>query len=266
MKVDEICRLIKKVSTEEILKRFRNLKETEVHYNEPGEFVTAADIASEKALISGLHELYPNALITGEEDISENPQRLNELLRADYGFLIDPIDGTNNFIKGNERFAVMIVALKHGSVDTSWIYLPASDIMAYATKGQGAYLNDKKITLSNKKSDLSELIGAAHINRMPKEIRDHAKEKLELIKENRPGFCAGYDYVSLLRGKKDFSVYYRTLIWDHLPGSLIYKEAGGYALGLDEKSYTPKNEGTGLLCAANEEMWHKIKNTLFLKF
>ena len=98
---------------------------------------------------------------------------------------------------------------------------------------------------------------------MPKEIRDHAKEKLELIKENRPGFCAGYDYVSLLKGQKDFSVYYRTLIWDHLPGSMIYQEAGGYALGLDAQPYIPKNEGTGLMCAANEEMWHKIKNSLF---
>lgn len=263
MKIDEICRLIKKVSAEEILKRFRNLKETEVHYKEPGEFVTAADIASEKALTSGLHELFPHALITGEEDISENPERLDDLLKADCGFLIDPIDGTNNFIKGNERFAVMIVALKNGNVDTSWIYLPASDIMVYAIKGQGAYLNGKKITLSNKKTDLGELIGAAHINRMPKKIRDHAKEKLELIKENRPGFCAGYDYVSLLRGEKDFSVYYRTLIWDHLPGSMIYQEAGGYVLGLDEKSYTPKNEGTGLMCASDQDMWHKINKVLF---
>lgn len=264
MKVEAVCRLMKKVSDEEILTRFRNLKETEVHYKEPGEFVTAADIASEKALSSGLLELYPNALITGEEDIADNPSRLDELLQADCGFLIDPIDGTNNFIKGNERFAVMIVKLKLGKVMASWIYLPASDIITYALKGQGAYLNNKKITLKNRKTDLGDLIGAAHINRMPKEVRARANKKLKVIKENRPGFCAGYDYVSLLRGKKDFSVYYRTLIWDHLPGSMIYQEAGGYVLGLDELPYTPKNEGTGLLCASSKEMWHKINNTLFV--
>lgn len=263
MKVNEICGLIKKVAKEEILTRFRNLKETEVYYKEPGEFVTAADLASEKALTSGLLTLYPNAVVTGEEEIAENPERLNELLKADCGFLIDPIDGTNNFIKGNERFAVMIVALTRGCVEASWIYLPAKDIMTYAIKGQGAYLNDEKVTLISPKTNLSELIGAAHINRMPKEVREYAKEKLRLIKENRPGFCAGYDYVSLVCGKKDFSVYYRTLIWDHLPGSLIYQEAGGYALGLDQRPYTPKNDGTGLLCASNEEMWHKINNEIF---
>lgn len=263
MKVDEICRLIKKVAAKEIMPRFRNLKETEVHFKEPGEFVTAADFASEKALTLGLLDLYPDAVVTGEEDIADHPERLNELLEAECGFLIDPIDGTNNFIKVNERFAVMVVALKQGSVAASWIYLPAKDIMTYALKGQGAYLNDEKITLNANKRDLGELIGAAHINRMPKDVRDYAKEKLKSIKANRPGFCAGYDYVALLSGKKDFSVYYPTLLWDHLPGSMIFQEAGGYALGLDERPYTPKNDGTGLLCASDKEMWQKINSTLF---
>ena len=157
----------------------------------------------------------------------------------------------------------MIVALAKGKVIASWVYLPAKDIMTFAVKGEGAFINDEKITLRTPKTELHDLIGAAHINRMPQGVREHAKEKLRLIKENRPGFCAGYDYVSLVCGKKDFSVYYRTLIWDHLPGSLIYQEAGGYALGLDGQPYTPKNEGKGLLCASNEEMWHKINNEIF---
>lgn len=263
MNVNEICRLIKEVAAQEILPRFRNLKETEVHYKEPGEFVTAADLASEEALRKGLLSLYPDSVVTGEEDIAENPERLGELFKADCGFLIDPIDGTNNFIRGNERFAVMIVALAQVKVTASWIYLPAKDIMTHAIKGEGAFINDEKITLSVPKTELSDLIGAAHINRMPREIKEDTKEKLRVIKENRPGFCAGYDYVSLVSGKKDFSVYCRTLIWDHLPGSLIYQEAGGYALGLDGQPYTPKTGGKGLLCASNEEMWHKINNEIF---
>jgi fructose-1,6-bisphosphatase/inositol monophosphatase family enzyme len=263
MKIDEISALIKQVADAEILSRFRNLKETEVHFKEPGEFVTSADIAAEKALSVGLKEFYPNAIVTGEEDIADNPEKLTELLNSDCGFLIDPIDGTNNFIKGNERFAVMIVALQKGSAIASFIYLPAKDIMCHAIKGGGAYINNEKITLKLPVLSLEKMVGAAHINRMPEDVRAAAKEGLSYIKKNHPAYCAGFDYASLLLGDKDFSAYYRTLLWDHLPGTLLYAEAGGYARCIDGSEYKAKGDGTGLLCAANEKVWYKIKQTLF---
>lgn len=263
MRVDDICSIMKRVSDVEIMSRFRNLKETEVHFKEPGEFVTAADIGSEKMLSKELQELYPYAVITGEEDIAVNPTKLQELLDSECGFLIDPIDGTNNFIKGNERFAVMVTALQHGQVGASWIYLPAQDLMAFARKGEGAFINDEPVKIKTDDKELSEMIAAAHINRMPEDIREKAKENLKNFKANDPGYCAGYDYVALLTGEKDFSVYYRTLIWDHLPGTLLYQEAGGYVMGLDGEPYTPKNDGTGLLSAPSQEAWQQINQTLF---
>jgi fructose-1,6-bisphosphatase/inositol monophosphatase family enzyme len=76
MQTAKISSLIKKVADNEITPRFRNLREDEVLFKEPGEFVTAADLAAEFALSDGLRALYPNAIITGEEDISKNPMRL----------------------------------------------------------------------------------------------------------------------------------------------------------------------------------------------
>ncbi|MDG1437956.1 MAG: inositol monophosphatase [Emcibacteraceae bacterium] len=263
MKVEEISTLIKQVADAEILSRFRNLKETEVYFKEPGEFVTAADVAAEKALCAGLKKLYPQAIVTGEEDIAENPKSMHELLNAELGFLIDPVDGTNNFIKGNERFAVMIVALRKGAAVASFIYLPAKDMMCYAIKDEGVFLNEEKIILKTPVLSLEKMVGAAHINRMPSDVRAVAKEGLSYIKENKPSYCAGYDYVSLLNGSKDFSAYYRTLLWDHLPGVLLFTEAGGYARCLDGKEYTATGDSIGLLCAANEKIWHKLKQTLF---
>lgn len=255
--------MIRQVADEEITPRFRNLKEHEVRFKEPGEFVTEADIKAERSITKKLLSLYPNSIVTGEEDISKNPARLDELIRSDCGFLIDPIDGTNNFIKGDERFAIMIAALQFGEVAASWIYLPAQKILAVCEKGSGAILNGEKVSLKAPITDISEMTGAAHITRMPKELRIEAAEKLKAFKENRPAYCAGHDYVCLLNGRKDFSVYYRTLLWDHLPGTLLYQEAGGYVMGLDGRSYTSKNDGTGLLCAASEDIWYKIKETLF---
>lgn len=263
MRTDEISALIKLVAEEEVTPRFRNLREDEVIYKEPGEFVTSADLAAEIKLSEGLRKLYPDAIVTGEEDISNNPMRLVELLSADCGFLIDPIDGTNNFIKGNKKFAIMAVALQKGEVVASWIYLPAYNKLACAEKGAGAFINGKKIMLPDAPEILAEFIGAAHINRMPEAVRNVTRENLNKIALNKPAFCAGYDYVAITEGVKHFSAYYRTLIWDHLPGTLIYSEAGGYVMGLDGKPYTSKNDGSGLLCAPDEESWDRLKNGIF---
>ncbi len=263
MKIDEISQLIKRIADDEITPRFRNLREDEVLYKEPGEFVTAADLAAEYALSDGLRALYPQAVVTGEEDIAKQPTRLVELLSAECGFLIDPIDGTNNFIKGDERFAVMAVALQSGEAVASWIYLPSMDTLAVAEKGAGAFMNEAPVTVCPAPDNLSEIIGAAHTNRMPEKIRTAARENLKKIKKNNPAFCAGYDYVALTKSEKHFSAYHRTLLWDHLPGTLLYTEAGGFAMGMDEQPYTTSSGGNGILSAPDEDTWHKIKETIF---
>ena len=264
MEIDKISQAIKNVAEQEILPRFRNLKEHEVILKAPGDFVTEADLAAEKLLIEKLSELYPTSIISGEEQLVGSPEKLDELVTAPLGFLIDPIDGTNNFIKGDERFAVMVVALQNGIAVASWIYIPFINKMAVAQKGSGAYLNGQKITLHSLPEKLDQIVGAAHINRMQDDLRAKVRVNLKTFIENIPAFCAGFDYVSLAQSKKHFSAYNRTLLWDHLPGTLLYEEAGGYVRGLDGKKYTSKNDGNGLLCAPNEDLWHKIKEAMFI--
>ncbi len=264
MKTEKIGALMKEVAEEEILSSFRNLKEHEVILKSEGDFVTKADLAAENLLTTKLKDLYPGSLITGEEGIAASPSKLDELLKAPLGFLIDPIDGTNNFIKGDERFAVMIVALQCGETVASWIYLPVSGKMAMTEKGSGAYLDDNKTILMDAPQEITDIIGAAHLNRMPAELRDAARKNIKKFKENAPAFCAGYDYIRLLESKIHFSAYSSTLLWDHLPGTLLFQEAGGYVRQFDGKIYSSLNDGEGLLSASDEATWHKIKDTIFL--
>ena len=264
MKIEKIGTVIKEVAEEEILPSFRNLKEHEIILKSEGDFVTKADLEAEISLSTKLKALYPDSIITGEEDIASSPSKLDELLKAPLGFLIDPIDGTNNFIKGDERFAVMVVALQYGETVASWIYLPASCKMAMTEKGSGAYLDDNKAVLMDAPQEMKDIIGAAHLNRMPPKLRDAARKNIQKFKKNVPAFCAGYDYIRLLESRIHFSAYSRTLLWDHLPGTLLFQEAGGYVRQLDGKIYSSLNDGEGLLSAFNETIWHKIKNTIFL--
>ncbi|NOZ66293.1 MAG: inositol monophosphatase [Alphaproteobacteria bacterium] len=264
MTMDQISSFIIEVAEQEILPRFGNLVQGDITAKSPGDMVSVADIEAEKSLSEKLGKLCPGALIAGEETIADNPGLLIAAISADRAFLIDPVDGTNNFIKGDERFALMLTEMRKGEVVAGWIYLPVSQKLAVAEKSAGAMLNGEKAILPPPKPDYASLTGAAHINRFPENLRVIAGENLKKFKENRPAFCAGHDYISLLEGRKDFSVYYRTLPWDHLPGSLIFAEAGGYVRTLfDGAAYTVHDQEKGLLSARNKEQWHKIREMIF---
>ncbi len=264
MSLERIASLIVDIAKTKILPRFNQLRPEDITAKSPGDMVTIADTETEKALAAELSRLYPAADIAGEESIAEQPNSLRQIITSDQAFLIDPIDGTNNFIKGDEKFAVMLTQLRQGKVVAAWIYLPALDKMLVADKGGGACLNDRKIKITAKSQDSAKLIGAAHIGRFPEYLKKIARENMTKIAKNSPAFCAGYDYVSLVEGKKDFSIYYRTLPWDHMPGGFIFSEAGGYVRTLFDKSaYGINDRDRGLLSANSENDWLRIRELIF---
>lgn len=263
MDIHQITDVMKKVAAQEILPRFKRLKNTDIQTkSSPTDMVTIADIETEKSLSSHLKEIFPAAIIGGEESIADNPELENKILNADIGFLIDPIDGTNNFIKGNERFAMMLVALEKGKTIASWIYLPLFDKMAVAEKGKGCYIEGQKITMSSDIIPTSDLRGACHTKRMQPDLQNTVNANLSKIKENCPAYCAGYDYICLLEGKIDFSVYGNTLPWDHLPGAFMVNQAGGTAQQLDGQDYSALRQGNGILSTSNNAMWQKIQKNI----
>ncbi len=263
MNIDVISDLVITIAKEEILPRFKKLAAADITAKSPGDMVSVADTETETALTRALNRLCPAAVVSGEEMIAKNPQIMKKIIAANQAFLIDPIDGTNNFIKGDQRFALMLTHLHYGKVVAAWIYLPFFDKIAVAETGGGAFLNGRKITVSAGKFKPSEMTGAAHINRFPDHVKKMARENMKNFAANRPAFCAGYDYIALLEGRKDFSVYYRTLPWDHLPGSFIYMAAGGFVRTLDRRQYTIRDRDRGLLSAPNAEYWQQIRDIIF---
>jgi fructose-1,6-bisphosphatase/inositol monophosphatase family enzyme len=182
MNINLISQLIKQVSNEEILPLYKKLTTEQILMKSVGDMVTSADLAAERSMSEKLKSLYPNSFISGEEAIAKDPEKLNEVIEAQYGFLIDPVDGTNNFIDGNERFAIMVVALYYGKSIASWIYLPMADKMAVAEIDSGAYLNGKRINLPMAPQNINQMIGAAHIKRIPAEKRIVVKQNLKQFK------------------------------------------------------------------------------------
>ena len=109
------------------------------------------------------------------------------------------------------------------------------------------------------------MVGSAHTGRLPPPLRETVRANLKRIKDNRPAFCAGYDYLALLHGRRHFTLYSRTLPWDHLPGALLVSEAGGKAARFDGQPFLDAafKPGPGILSAMSEGVWKRAHETLF---
>lgn len=265
--LDRVGTLIREAAETIILPRWRQLQPHEITEKAKGDFVTIADHEAEALLTAGLQALAPGVPVIGEEAAAANPALLQGLDRVPALWLVDPVDGTQNFVHGHDRFAVMIAYVVGGRTVASWIYLPATGKMAVAEAGSGAWIDGVRIKIPPA-PPVAAMIGAAHIKRLPEPLRHQVAANLAQFAANRPAYCAGFDYVSLVEGARHFSFYYRTLPWDHAPGALLVREAGGIASRFDGEPYRPLDlkaggRGEGLLSASDSRSWARVHDTLF---
>src|SRR5690606_25663658 len=155
----------------------------EISEKAAGDFVTAADHEAEALLTKGLKGMTPYAAVVGEEGASADPALLHDLASLPRLWILDPVDGTQNFIRGSDRFCIMVAYLDHGGVRASGIYLPARDKMAMAEMGSGAEINGNRIHAPAPPPTLDKMIGAAHVKRLPEPLRSTVKHNLKRFGE-----------------------------------------------------------------------------------
>ena len=197
--------------------------------------VTSADFSSNQMIVNELKTKYPDYAILSEE-IDDDFSRLDN----DYVWIIDPLDGTMDFVERGDGFAVNIaLAYKHELV-VGVVYIPVRDELYFASKGNGAYLEKDRATnrihVNNKRDNLTCLISKHYFNEQEKEmIRKHA----DRITNSYP---AGASLKPCLIAKGEAEISYRlsnvTKEWDTAAPQLILEEAGGYILKPDGKPIT----------------------------
>ena len=134
-----------KISKEIIIPKYQNLKEEDVKFKNNTDIVTSVDIAVEEKLNKILSTLLPDSLFIGEELYSKKPSILNFYNYNKFCWTVDPIDGTKNFTKGNDKFAIMIALSFKDVILQSWIYKPLTEDFFYSKKDEGSYFNQKRI-------------------------------------------------------------------------------------------------------------------------
>ena len=210
-------------------RNFNKREKLVVESKSHNDFVSSADFAAEKAIIEIIHKYYPDHAIHAEESGIQG--------NSDHVWIIDPLDGTTNYLHGFPIFAVSIGLQINGRLEHAVVYDPMREELFSASRGQGAQLDGHKIRVSGIKDLQGALVGTGIPYRDANEDMKPYLRMLSKVAKNtsgirRPG-AASLDLCYVASGRLD--AFWETGLapWDLAAGTLIIREAGGIVSGLD---------------------------------
>lgn len=266
--VDALMTILRDAAKAEILPRFRRLDSSMVRQkSEAIDLVTEADEQAERMIKAAVAKLMPEALFVGEESVAADPSLLDRLAGADLAVVVDPVDGTANFAAGLPLFAVMASVVSKGETVAGIIYDPMGDDWFVAEKGAGAFIrrpdgSNDRLEVATAPA-LDQIVGTVSITFLPKDSKAKVLMNLAKIRVSAHYRVAGHDYRLLAGGNTHFTMYNKLMPWDHLAGTLIVQEAGGYAARLDGSEYRPGHVGGGLLVTTDRDTWNMLRKEVF---
>ena len=224
-----------------LIRDFGEIEKLQVSVKGPSNFVTNADIKAEKIIIEELMKAKKNYSIISEEDGS----KINS--DSENVWIIDPIDGTSNFLHGIPHFAISIALKSNNEIISGLIYDPIKDEMFYAEKNSGAFFNNQRIKVSKKK-EIEDCLFATG-----------GKEKVISDFITRKTGSAALDMAYVAAGRYDGYFQNNLNLWDVAAGIIIVKEAGGI---VNEINLSNHNNIKIIASSSriNEKMLEKLKN------
>ncbi len=226
--LSDVEEAVRKAAAIEIMPRFQQLAAHEiVEKSGPHDLVTTADRLAEEHLTASLTALLPGSVVVGEEAVHADPA-VYEALRGDVPvWIVDPVDGTRQFVHGEPEFCMLVALAHHGEVLASWTYAPALEEMAIAVRGGGARLNGAPIRAGSPAPGAVLEVAMSH----PDYTTPDQKRALLGLNVNgvhaRPCGSAGLEYLDVARGELDAVAFSWELAWDHAAGLLLVRESGG---------------------------------------
>lgn len=258
MLIDKVTAILREAAEVAILPRFRALADGDVTEKGPGDLVTVADREAEVLITRRLRELV-DAPVVGEEATADDPGLLTALQTSTSAWVVDPVDGTANFVAGKPEYAVMAALIRDGSTVAAWILQPATDRIYTAERGSGTFRDGVRVHRSPAPAEVSAMRGSAPLRYLDPAARTRVREVRHRFADLGPGsYSAGVDYPRIVDGEQDFALYQRGLPWDHAPGSLLVTEAGGVSRRPDGSDYQPADARPRLLAAADPACWDAV--------
>ena len=266
--IEAIAAVLRQAAKTEVVPRFRKLSADAIRSkSEPSDLVTEGDEASERFIRAELARILPEAQFIGEESVAADPALLDTVFDAELSVMIDPIDGTANFVAGVPLFGVMASISRRGECVGGILYDPFADDFVLAEKGSGAFImqpNGERVRA--KVADplpLAEMIGFASTGFLPPAQRQPILSNLSKVRMIACYRCAAHEYRTFTTGHSAFVMYSKLNPWDHLPGTLIAAEAGAHIACFDGSAYGPDKRSGGLLVAPDKDSWNLLMDEVF---
>jgi myo-inositol-1(or 4)-monophosphatase len=222
----------------------------------PGDYVTAADKKTDKILRDELAKARPGyGFLTEETGVVAGSD-------PDHRFIIDPIDGTTNFMHAVPAFAITVALERKGEIVAGVTYNPISDELFHAEKGSGAFLNNKRLRVSARR-DLAEALVSYELPHRGSKTHGLARAEVPALQGRTVGLrCLGsaaLDLAFVAAGRLDAAVCRELSLWDMAAGALLVREAGGFVADPDGDGNPLQ---TGAFLAANAELVPQLKTVL----
>ncbi len=231
------------------LKRdFGEVEQLQVSAKGPADFVSTADHRAEKVLREELTKARPGFGLVMEESgaiAGKDP---------DHRWIVDPLDGTTNFLHGVPHFAISIALERAGEIVAGVVYDPIKDEMFWAEKGGGAFLNERRLRVSSRRKPEEALVGTGmpyHGHGTPGEFIAQLEAVMDSVAGIRRLGAAALDLAYVAAGRYDAFWEEHLSIWDVAAGILLVREAGGYVTRTDG---TEDVLNTGSVLAANDHL------------
>jgi myo-inositol-1(or 4)-monophosphatase len=229
-----------------LIRDFGELEQLQVSIKGPSDFVTNADTKAEKIIIDELTKSRKNYSILSEESGSKENKDIDNV------WIIDPIDGTINFLHGVPHFAISIALKSNNEIVSGLIYDPIKDEMFYAEKNNGAYFNNKRIRVSKRKKIEECLFASGEID------NENIKQKINSKLSIRKSGSAALDMAYVASGRYDGYFQKNLNLWDIAAGIIIVKEAGGQVNDLNLK----QNNNIDIIASSSSINEKLLKNLI----
>ncbi len=239
-----------------LIRDFGEIEKLQVSTKGPGDFVTSADRRTEKILIEELQKAHPDYGIISEEAGLINKSNINNR------WIVDPIDGTMNFMNGIPQFAISVGYEEENEIKCGVIFNPIMNEMFCAEKGNGAFLNNSRIRVSNKKKIKDSLIvtgGPKSMSKIKGKIFSEYINVSKNVSNVRKFGSAALDMAYVACGRFDGYWQRELNYWDIAAGIIILKEAGGFVDFFEQDDSSPLKRN---ILATNSNIHNELKELI----
>jgi fructose-1,6-bisphosphatase/inositol monophosphatase family enzyme len=260
---ERVAAMIAEIAAHEIAPHFGKLEKDAVRAKSSAtDLVTRVDISTEAALKAALLGLVPGAGFIGEEAAAADPSIVAALSGPGRFWVVDPLDGTRNFVNGTPEFGTLVAFVEDGRTLMGFIHAVPDAATAIAVAGEG--VRWKGAAPQAAAATHEPPVGLRSIGWLTPEWRDRLTASLRRNLASRPGHCSAYAYLKLMTGEADFKLSSRIHPWDHAAGALILDELGGRAAFLaNGEPYGPRDSvDAPLLATGPGRDWADIAGRL----